>query len=481
MFPRYLRSCVPRYSNYRETCRHLNENLQRYIPPERATEITLLLIYYVCKTYNDLMLDADFEDSCEEIAPLVLKSVILPSMTSIETIQVTSHPNIFDFFKIDYCDLLYRTLPLLRDLEALSLGPANRTDDMILDVQGFRDTLKSFGSRSCRDSDIEILANNCKHLRYLDISGSSDISDSILDHILMFECLEELNLCNVSSLSSNALQLILDGLSEVEFSGNAASPNDIDEHPNGRKDFPKESGVFVGGDASSAGSRSQLLKNFGCDSPTKKHIVSISQNFSNLTSLSLSNIYKCFLTPLRNLKCLRQLTLMNSSFFLVQKLLTEIGTHLKCLKIVDVFHADFDFICEKCPSLICLHLSFGSSTDLRLPRRYWKSDLSKHPVQAIPSLELLQLNLGDHRAVEYILNSFRNLKKLFVGYNSCDKRIIVNIILRKYMIHLEEFFWGNNVAVKFYGMLAAIKHFEKDERASVNCEEIYQHIAKYSN
>jgi hypothetical protein len=471
VFPRYMRYLVPRYQNYRETFSHLNEDLQRYVPPDRALEITLVLIRHVCQTYIDVMRNTDFKDSCEEIAPVVLKSVIHPSVKSIDNVRCASHRKLFDYYKIYNCDLLYKTLPLLRDLEALRLGPANRTDDTPLDVRGFRDSLKGFASRSCKDSDIETLASNCRHLRYLDISDSSDISDRIVDHILMFECLEELNLCNVSSLSSEALQLILNGLSEVELSGSGASPQNVDVFPSGSKDFPKDSGVSTVGCPSSASFRSQLLKSFGWTCATKKHIETISQKFPNLTSLSLSNIHRCLLTPLRQLKYLQQFTLIDSSFFLVQELLTAIGSQLKCLKIVDVFGADFDFICQKCPSLICLHISFSLSGDLRLPRNYWKADPRKLPVQVIPSVEFLQLELDDLRAVKYILNHFRNLKKLFMGYNSCDKKFIDGIIQRKYMTHLEEFFWGNNVAVKFHGMIATVRCFQNDGSAYIHSEE----------
>ena len=45
----------------------------------------------------------------------------------------------------------------------------------MLNVQGFRDTLERFSSRSCGYSDIGALAKNCIKLRCLDISSSEGI------------------------------------------------------------------------------------------------------------------------------------------------------------------------------------------------------------------------------------------------------------------------------------------------------------------
>ncbi|XP_033609014.1 uncharacterized protein LOC111868618 [Cryptotermes secundus] len=179
---------------------------------------------------------------------------------------------------------MYTALPLLRDLKEVSLGPANRTDDVPLDVQGFRDTLEKFASRSCRDSDLEELANNCKRLRCLDISDSPDVSDAIVEHILKFEHLEELNLCEVSFLSEEALGRLLEGLCDVQVFRCGDTQKDLENLLGCGKDTAKDTGASS---VSSPSPRSQRLKIFGCADPRKQHIDLIAQ-FSNLTSISLS-------------------------------------------------------------------------------------------------------------------------------------------------------------------------------------------------
>jgi hypothetical protein len=52
----------------------------------------------------------------------------------------------------------------------------NRSDNMMLNVKGFRDTLERFSSRSCGYSHTEKLAKNCDRFRCLDTSSSEGTS-----------------------------------------------------------------------------------------------------------------------------------------------------------------------------------------------------------------------------------------------------------------------------------------------------------------
>jgi hypothetical protein len=180
-------------------------------------------------------------------------------------------------------------LPLLQGLKELSLGEAKRSEDMRLEVGGFRDTLEKFSSRICEDSDIATLANNCKQLKCLDISCSTGVSDRIVGDILTFRHLQDLNLCEVRSLSEDALQHLLSSFAKVDVA-------------EGQADTQRPS-VF----------RSKNFESFGCNNPTDQHFSIISQ-FSNLTSLALSNAVNCVLTPLRALKHLRNFAVGGFSF-----------------------------------------------------------------------------------------------------------------------------------------------------------------------
>lgn len=230
--------------------------------------------------------------------------------------------------------------------------------------------METFSSYSCRDSDIETLAKKRKKLRCLHISSSQSISDRVADYILMFENLEELNLCEVDSLSHRALQHILNGIAEVELSVSDDVPTEFEIPPNPDKEMPEDDGF------PSKTPRSQLIKDFGCSNATNQHITLISQKFSNFTSLSLSNIHTCMLTPLKNLQQLREFTLIDSTFFLVGDLIQAVGSQLTCLDFVDVKGTNFNFICDTCPSLVCLHHCFDSGQNIRIYPKYKKANLT---------------------------------------------------------------------------------------------------------
>jgi len=59
---------------------------------------------------------------------------------------------------------------------------SNKSDNM-MNLEGFRDTVERFSSRSCGYSDIETLAKNCSSLRYLDVSSSEGISFRFVDYV----------------------------------------------------------------------------------------------------------------------------------------------------------------------------------------------------------------------------------------------------------------------------------------------------------
>jgi len=194
-------------------------------------------------------------------------------MMVLEGIRLSAHPKPGECYRVSDCHLIYRVLPMLKDLMYLRLGPADRDeDDIILDVGGYRETLQKFSSRSCMDSDIEILANNCKKLDGLDISFSTDVTYKAVEYILKIEGLEELNLYEVHSISEEALDALLEGLSERNLPIDEAGPSE-----------PTQS-------TESHTTRPQKLRHFGCNNPTKHHISILSNAFTNIYSLHLSNV-----------------------------------------------------------------------------------------------------------------------------------------------------------------------------------------------
>jgi hypothetical protein len=81
------------YHHYQGPCNRLEDLLTR-VPTTRAREVTLVLIGQVNRVYTELVAKPNFRDACEEIAPLVLKSVIHPSVKNLECIRYYPHREI---------------------------------------------------------------------------------------------------------------------------------------------------------------------------------------------------------------------------------------------------------------------------------------------------------------------------------------------------------------------------------------------------
>jgi hypothetical protein len=488
-----------KYHHYQGPCSRL-EDMVTWLPTDRVSEVTLVLIGHVNNVYTELVAKPDTRDACEEIAPLVLKSVIHPCVKSLDCIRYSDHRELLDYYKIHNCDLIYKTLPLLRGLKELKLGVANRTEDMRLEVEGFKETLEIFSSRSCRDSDLEILANNCKKLRRLDISCNIDISDKIVDHIIKFERLEELILYDVSNLSTAGLLCILKAFTDVDVSrgiycdnvgvdisssseehlrdnedlSTGSSAGNIPEDTIPSEDIPSEITSTV--DTTSSAClppevhipslsdapcpsvfRSQLLKTFGCKYAGREHIYLISQ-FSNLTSLILSNILSGTLTPLKNLKHLRAFALRHSEFFLVEDLLKEIGSQLYCLGFTEVVGTNLYFISRNCRSVLCLHICIVKYKFLYLPRDWKLPGAPFCRLAPIPSVKSLQIFVSNLAVVKHILTSFRNLTRLYF-INIHDDLFFKSLLQRVNHPHLQKIYWSNHVTVTFDGNIASVKKF----------------------
>jgi len=82
------------------------------------------------------------------------------------------------------------------------------------------------------------------------------------------------------------------------------------------------------------------------------------------------------------------------------------GNQLTCQNFVDVNGTDFRFICDKCPSLLCLRLCFDSDQSIQSYRTYKEAKPGNMHVPNVESLRLLQLSLTKYHAVNYILKSF---------------------------------------------------------------------------
>ncbi|GFG37358.1 hypothetical protein Cfor_07546, partial [Coptotermes formosanus] len=447
---RYTRGPDGKYHHYQVPCSRLQAYTTCYVPRDCARDVTMRLIRKVSQCYSDLVNDGRFKSACEEIAPHVLKAVIHPSVKCLDFVINEEHPTPLDYYKAVSGDLVYRTLPLLNNLKVLRIGKMATFADVPLDVEGFKDTLEAFSTHNYLEKDIETLSDKCKHIRYLDLAGTVPFPSNIFNLISRFEYLEEVNLSQLRSLSSDDLKVILYWLNGLiplyrlftqnngDISRQPLDPPEGSEDKllevYGRKHAPRDSGQ---------------LKSFGCANVTEEYVDLICM-FYNLTSLILCDVRSpCSLLPLTQLKLLQDFTLIRSHFSDAEEFLIAVGGHLICLNLVDVFGTSFTFISQNCRSLKCLHLSFSRSDHLILPTNYRDVDSYSLPLPDFPLVVNLQVYIKQRAALLYILSRFPNLRKLAVTFTAKDFVILEYLMRRSRLTHLEELYWGLDTVINF--------------------------------
>jgi hypothetical protein len=433
---------------YQEPCRLLEIDISELVPEPIAVEVTVKLMRSVYITYSELMANRDLQSACDEIAPLVLKSVVHSSVKSLDCMQDVAHPTLLDYYKISDCDIVYKALPLFRGLRAVKLGNASRNGDVPLDVKGFKDTLEKFSSRSCVEEDLETLANNCSRIKCLDINGNFTVENTIYKHILSFRHIIELDLSTVTFLPSNDLLLILNSL------GGFVTLN---------LDSRNSSGASSSRATSETSDRSEALTKLGANCSIIQRVFPRIEKFKNLTSLTLSKVVSRKLWQLRELKHLKKFKFCNSGFSLIEEILSDIGKQLICLNLINVAGTDIRPIGVHCPFLECFHLCFSISQHLILPV-HRDFDASSPLFGSVVSLKL---HLEDRRAAEYILNKMCNVKKLVMSYEF-DDAFLDRIIRRNWLKNLEELHWGGSTVLKFSEGVININEFYPDGRVSVH-------------
>ena len=447
----YQRGPDGKYHHYQEPCSRLADYITRHVPPFYASEVTQRLIRFVVIRYL-ILIHGPFRSACEEIAPSVLKAVIHPSVKRLDFIRDSSHPTLLDCYKETELELIYRTLPLLKDLKTVKLGKSVRIINVPLEVQGFRNTLEEFSCREFWERDLAVLAHKCKHITRLDIGVPIDYLSRAFCYISSFQHLEELNLSRMRNLPENELQRILLWLAGV-------LPSDEERSEETKDSLARSAGSSQDSGNTSTAESSRtfparcpgLLTSFGCSNTIDPHINLISQ-FYNLTSLVLSNVSRVrTLAPLRHLQMLKNFTLIRTAFIFAQEVLKSIGNQLICLNLIDVWNTDFSFISHNCRALECLHLYFSYSYKLILPPNYLNPESHSLPLPDFPHVVALQLYLTEDLARHYVLSRFRNLEKLSLVATGNDVLLLESLMQRRMMTRLEELYWGCDTVILFSG------------------------------
>jgi hypothetical protein len=447
--PTYRRGPDGKYHHHQEPCIRLQEYINSYVPPCFAEEFTHKVMRYVNITYEDLTMNTNLKTACEEIAPFILKSAIHTSVKRLDFIRNEEHPTLLEYYKIRNCNLIYRTLPLLRDLKELRLGNVTKRDNLPLEVEGFKDTLEDFSCENVLMRDLETLANKCKQIRCLDINGDVRPQLMLYSYVSKFTRLEKLDLSHLCCVSQLDLQLVVYWLAGILCF--KEDPNEAFQNlPTSIEGASKE---FI--PAPTRACPAEPLKFFGCRDPRENHISAIAR-FSNLTSLVLHNVQALPLKPLQNLKLLVKFTLIQSSFYCVQDFLQSVGSQLRCLNIRSVASVDLTFISHNCSNIECLHLY--------LP--VWKHN--SLPFPHFPRVFALELFLYRRSEAEDILSRFLNLKKLSTVNNFNNDLLLFDFLMeRKCLTHLEELYWGCDTVITFRRRTATKHQFRPDGKVIV--------------
>jgi hypothetical protein len=408
-----------------------------------------------------------FKSACEEIAPYVVKAVTRHPVKCLDFIRDDFHPTLHDYYKDIDGDLIYRTLPLLKDLKVLRLGGNFTFANAALVVDGFSETLEEFACSRLRVEDLVTLADKCKHIRRLDIDLPHDYTLWDSDLVFKFECLEELNLCALwgEDLYHKFLRFI--GAASDEESSEQS------EHtvaPTAGSSQDSGSTSVAEGSRTSAARILGLIKSlsFQCWIATAEEINLISK-CHNLTSLVLvlASSFTGTLEPLGNLKLLKNLALFSNDFLNAKGFLRSIGKQLICLRLADVKNTDFSFISENCRSLECLHLSTVLPECLTWPFNYRDPESHLWSLPDFPHVASLELSLTCEIEREYVLSRFRNVKELSLRYTGEDLLLLERLIQRRMMTRLEELYWGHDTVIHLNGSTATKTVFHDSGEVTV--------------
>ncbi|XP_069683892.1 uncharacterized protein [Periplaneta americana] len=423
-FPQYTERQNAKQLYVQHTCARLHDFLWSALPVSSANETTVKLLRCLHHTYSAISV-TPYKSSCEEIAPELLAAILHPAVMRLECTDLTSHPTVIDYYKIDCCDLIYKSLPKLKRLKTLNLGWSNKFGMQDLKIDNAQN-LEQFSYRHCNISHIKSLSKSCRSLKSLVITASGWITDEIVSSLLKFQQLENLVLEN-ECVTQTYLTKILCGLSQSQEGSN----------------------------------RSLLLKSFGCRNPTDVHIDLLVERFRNVSSISLSNVQDCSLTPLKGLKHLKKFTLKYSRFFVVDNLLRAIGQQIECLDFTDIYAIDLGAVGESCPFLLCFHLRcFEKPAALPLPDKCSFTEYSdRYSLPEFSSERNLELALNDDCLTEYIMSRFTYVRKLYLSSRGSEA-FLQTVLKRKHLKYLEQFFWGDHTIVTFTEQRAVIRKFE---------------------
>jgi hypothetical protein len=374
------------------------------LPSSLVNEVTAKLLHCLNKTYSDIYYSA-YRQWGEEVLPVVLSAVLHPALTTLECVEGLSHTLecqefVWDRLFLTIHDVVY-TFP---NLKVLKYGYIRRTKDWVISDINVSANLEHLSFLElCNDKFLENVAAKCRRLKSIDVSNSAYVTDESIEYLLKFEHLEGLNI-SCTGISERGLARLLLGLSH--------------------------SGC------------SNMLKSFGSSNMTSFAIDTLACEFQNLISVNLSPKDESIFSPLKSLKHLSRLTLSGMEFYEAEDLLFAIGPQLVFLELHHVYSVRMSLIGEMCPSVRCLHISFGSFLESEEEIDFVMESRRRSRSPVLSSVVCLHLGYPSIFA-EYLVSECKQLKKLYVRTGSrAARQLLESVLQRNQLTQLEKYHWG---------------------------------------
>ena len=329
-------------------CRKLEKIIQEFVPPNLADFVTEILLADLLMTYNNL--DRDFSKKRRRLQKSLKQLSIYYKHMTTSLCSAVLHPsvNTFKFSRLQFPQVnhlearifinyfLSIILKNLSHIRSLKLEIYEFDEDVIKEnvkIMGNLEELVFFG---CSDAVMKVISDSCRKLSYIDLSNSTNITNSSVDSILRLRNLEHLKMIRTQIRSEGIELLFQEGSNFEQFN---------------------------------------YLHSF----LDPQHLELVPNRFLNLKTLGIF-IYETYnLKPLKELKHLRNFGILfcfvHGSLIGLEEFLQSIGPQLDSFELHDFRELEFIDIfrivaenCTRIDNLILKSMSYGVS--------YEESDLT---------------------------------------------------------------------------------------------------------
>jgi hypothetical protein len=408
---KHTRISLRRPNYVSEACNQFRDLYVRMVPFCLAHEVTVKLLRHLEFTYRRLRIIES--TPIEGIASEILCAIIHPHVMELEFKEYTAHPTATHLYKTDASKFVFMAISKLPHLRTLKLGRSGNIPRLTLSSIG--GDLEKFSYLECDDADMFHLAYCCTQLKSLDLTLAVNVTDISLSCLTMFRHLTELNICG-TKITQEGITRLLTAFIWTPVAGNEGSPRKLSEQ----------------------------LKSFGCDEPLTSHIELLVKEFWRLSKLTFNTVGTDIeMTRLGGLTFLKHFAI--GSFGVSKEFLQFIGQRLECLDIALYSLAELAWIRNCCPSLECLHLYF------RIPKES-QPELMEYfqifPLPEFQSVKRLQLIFFNQDVTDHVVSRFVNVRELYISHDGRES-LFEDIVQRKQLKRLKQFFWGDNTLVEF--------------------------------